>query len=217
LTNLSGHAQHQRVKADEPTVLSLRQLGAPKEWRVQLSAGSMRFNAPDGPSEVLTGDDLRRGLNLSHSIGAKPLLAVKLARGKLVLVMAEGDVRALVTHVGRDIVTHAAVASHAIFNILIGVLIIMSSLGPDDPLEPGAGSLKLLWMGVGGLAVAIGIAAKLRPHRVLLALDAVWMAALVANVIHGVIFGSYGIFWALFVLVLAPAAYGRLRVFSLLK
>lgn len=207
----------QDVEPAEQAVLSLRQLGAPHVWRVQLSARTMRFAAPDGPAEVLEGDALKQALTISHSIGAKPLLAVRLSRGKLVLVLSEEDVRRLVSHVGREIVTHAAVSSHGIFDILIGALIIISSLGPDDPLEPTTRSIKLLWMGLGALAVAIGIGSKLRPHRVLLALDAVWMAALVANVIHDVVFGDYGAFWVLFVLILAPAAYGRLRMFSLLK
>lgn len=205
-------------------MLSLKQLGAPHLWRVELSSGAMRFVAPDpgaagGGSlvEKLEGEALQRALTLTHSIGAKPLLAVRLPRGKLVLVLTEDDVKALVHHVGRAVVTRAAVASHGIFDILIGALIIMSSLGPDDPLHPETSTLKLLWMAIGGLAVGIGIGSKVRPHRVLLALDAVWMAALVANVIHDVVFGDYGVVWVLFVLILAPAAYGRLRMFSLLR
>ena len=205
------------MSAEEQAVLSLRQLGAPHVWRVELSAGAMRFRAPEGPADELGGEALKRALTLTHSIGAKPLLAVRLPRGKLVLVLGEDDVKSLVSHVGRDVITHAAVSSHAIFDILIGALIILSSLGPDDPLEPATRSLKLLWLAIGGLAVGIGIGSKVRPHRVLLALDAVWMAALVANVIHDVVFGDYGVIWVLFVLILAPAAYGRLRMFSLLR
>ena len=199
-------------------MLSLRQLGAPHSWRVELSPGAMSFIGPEpGLTEKLTGDELGRSLTLTHSIAAKPLLAVRLSRGKLVLVLGEDDVRAMVAHVGRAVVTRAAVASHGVFDMLIGALIIMSSLGPNDPLEPSASSLKILWMAIGALAIGIGIGSKVRPHRVLLALDAVWMAALVANVIHDVVFGDYGVVWVLFVLILAPAAYGRLRMFSLLR
>jgi hypothetical protein len=223
LTNSRERAQHHTVKGDEQAVLSLRQLGAPHNWRVELSPGAMRFLGPSPEAgagslvEKLEGDVLRRALTLTHSIAAKPLLAVRLPRGKLVLVLSEDDVKTMVAHVGRGAVTHAAVASHAIFDMLIGALIIMSSLGPNDPLEPTASSLKILWMAIGALAMGIGLGAKLRPHRVLLALDAVWMAALVANVIHDVVFGDYGVVWVLFVLILAPAAYGRLRMYSLLR
>lgn len=197
--------------------MTLRQLGGAELWRVEAEPGQLAFAATEGQhAERLAGDALAAALAISHSMGAKPLLSVRLSIGKLVLVLTETDVQTLVRVAGPPLVTRAAVATHGLWDVAVGALMITSNLQPDtDAIDPTPRSLQLAWMGLGALAVLIGVGAKLRPHRVLLALDAVWMAALVAYALHQLVFGSFGLLWML-VMALVPIAYGRLRMFSLL-
>jgi len=174
---------------------------------------------PGGAALTLEGDALRAAVTMTHALTGTPLLSLRLAGERIVLVMEEKDVKELVRGLGSQAAATTAVSVNANWDMLIGALIVFTSVqslvAPPDDVAISV-PLEGVRLAVGLLAVVTGLLGRLRPRRGLLLLDSVWMAALVADALHNLVFGE-GLAWALLTAIMVPVAWGRIRIYQLLS
>jgi len=208
------------VEPFEPaTEVSLRQLGADATWKLKARTGLLMVEPPGGAALTLEGDALRAAVTMTHALTGTPLLSLRLAGERIVLVMEEKDVKELVRGLGSQAAATTAVSVNANWDMLIGALIVFTSVqslvAPPDDVAISV-PLEGVRLAVGLLAVVTGLLGRLRPRRGLLLLDSVWMAALVADALHNLVFGE-GLAWALLTAIMVPVAWGRIRIYQLLS
>jgi len=206
------------VEPIEPaTDLSLRQLGADATWKLMAQPGHLVVKPPTGGVITLEGEALRAGVSLTHALTGKPLLSLRLAGERIILIMEEADVRQLARGLGTQSAAATAVSVNASWNMIIGALIVASTIqtlvAPPDDMVVSV-PLEGVRIGVGAVALIGGLLGRVRPRRGLLLLDAIWMAAIVADAIHNLLLGE-GLAWLLTAIVV-PVAWGRLRIYQLL-
>lgn len=205
--------------APTATEVSLRQLGVDATWKVTARPDALVVMPPSGGQVTLEGDALRAAVTMTHALTGKPLLNLRLAEGRVILVMSEHDVGQIARGLGPSAAAATAVTLNANWNLLIGVLISFNAahamLAPAAEAEVVSPALEGVRLAVGALAMASGALGRLRPRRHLLLADTVWMAAIVAEAVHHLVAGE-GLAWALLVALMTPFAWGRLRLYQLL-
>ncbi len=200
---------------DEPSaVIEAQVAGKPHErWHVELHELGIMFRG-EGQDENVSRDDLS-GLKLQATTNMF-LLRIKLAVGKRMLVVQRDDAVKVARWLGRSAGARALTSPW--FLIFLGVLYTVGSLpmAADPNLGTPASPLDPFGLALGLSALLVGAVGKIRPHRYLVLIDTIWIAALAAMLVWDVKQGS-SMWWLALAAALVLAVVGHYRLFGVLQ
>jgi hypothetical protein len=177
--------------------VTVTELGKPqKVWKLVFFPEGLRaeplFERP--PVHVMRGQALK-SLRLVETLPAPALVLRERPRASLRL--DEPAYRAVVDWLGRDLLLKLALRGRLGWTIPIGVIFLLSSLPlPGNPEAGVAGApFSPIPAVLGGALVLQGILSRVWPHRVYLALDALWFLGLAADTVRLVLAGGWSPLW----------------------
>ena len=177
--------------------VSVAELGKPQRvWKLVFFPEGMRaeplFERP--PVHVMRGEAMKV-LRLVETLPAPALLLKVKPRASLRL--DEPAYQAVSEWLGRDLHLALALRGRLGWTIPIGVLFLLTSLPiPGDPAAGVAGTpFSPISAVLGGALLLQGILSRLWPHRIFLALDALWFLALAADTVRLVLTAGWSPLW----------------------
>jgi hypothetical protein len=173
-------------------------MGKPQRvWKLVFYPEGLRaeplFDRP--PVHVMRGDAVKL-LRLVETLPA-PALLLKKTKPRASLRLDEPAYQALSEWLGRQLHLELALSGRLGWTIPIGVLFLLSALvGPREAQAGVSGTPSgLIPALLGGALLLQGILSRLWPHRIFLALDALWFLALAADTVRLVLTAGWSPLW----------------------
>lgn len=208
----------------EPTKLSLNDV-TKKPWRLELDAERMRLSQTEsGESFEVPHKDAYAKVALHSSPLGGAMMSVRGESSRKVAFSLGDDVlRTVAGWLGHERTAALILKPFSWILILVGIVWLASSLPvapmPDDDLlgKP----FDIFAFGLGALSVALGVAARIRPRRILLVCDAIWCGAIAADNLRQVAASDSSLGWSIALVVvsifLVGLGLGQVRFYRALE
>lgn len=178
--------------------VTVAELGRPQNvWKLVFFPEGLRAE-PQFEREavhVMRGEVLK-SLRLLETLPA-PALVLNKGRPRASLRLDEAAYRATIEWLGRDLHLQLALRGRLGWTIPIGVIFLLSSLPiPGNPAAGVSGApFSPIPAVLGGMLILQGILSRVWPHRIYMALDALWFTALAADTVRLVMAGGWSPLW----------------------